>query len=193
MRPRGFTILEVLLTVTIIALLGVLAGYRFYRVLEYTDLDSTAQRLLCMARYGRLLAAEHHRPSVLHLDMDQGRYWLTSRGIETVQVGEFEPPVEQVVDDVYIRPGRLPGKLRFIKAQVEGQGPQSRGPVAIEFRPDGSAQAALIQIASDRKIYTLLIYPWTARAELQARPVNELPLETQDLENTGRTGPMILE
>jgi len=193
MRGRGFTILEILLVVTIIALVGTIAGYRFYRVLEHTDLRSTAHRLLYMARYGQMLAAQHHRPSVLHVDLERGRYWLTSRQIRTVTESTFEQEPEQVVKDVYIRPGVLPGKLRFVRAQVEGQAAVSKGQIAINFRVDGSAEAGLVQIGSDQKIYTLLIYPWTARAELKAQATNELPIDTEDLEISGRTPQTVFE
>ena len=193
MKGRGFTILEILLVVTIIALVGTIVGYRFYEGMERTDLRSVGHSLLNMARYGQLLAVEHHQPCTLHIDLDEGRYWLTSRKNKTVTGSEFDAEQEAVVSDAYIRPGVLPVTLEFVRAQVEGQQAVREGKIAISFRTDGSAEAGLVQIGSAKKYYTLLIYPWTGRAQLKAEAIDELPVDTEDLDESGRTSEAVFK
>ena len=71
------------------------------------------------------------------------------------------------------------GKLWFAKARVAG-GEDATGEVTITFEPDGSAEAALVQISSEDDTQTLLVYPWTAKSVLVAGAIDELPTDVVD-------------
>ena len=183
MRRRGFTLVEILLIVMIMALASTLVGLEVYRNMDRTALRASTQRLLHTARYARVLAAQHHRQCTLHVDMDNGTYWLTAleTNVPLVEVEGEEGGDEgaQVIRSICARPSKLPEKLWFAKARVAG-GEDATGEVTITFEPDGSAEAALVQISSEDDTQTLLVYPWTAKSVLVAGAIDELPTDVVD-------------
>ena len=184
MRRRSFTLVETVLVVVILALTAATVGYQYYRSMDRTVLRSGAYRLMNMAQYARLLAGEQHRPCKLHVDLTEGTYWLTEQqtGI-AVEAGEAEEAgEEETIRDLYARPIRLPEELHFKLVRVEGAEAAGEGEISLTFNTDGTAQAGLIQISSKKRTYTLVIYPWTGRAELVGKEVNELPVEVTDLD-----------
>ncbi len=189
-KNNAFTLVEILLVVLLIALCSMVVGYRFYRSMDRTALGISANRLSHTVRYARLLAAEHHKPCDLHIDMDDNSYWLTVRQAPEV-VGKNpdkseEDRPEEVVNNAYSKPDELEEKLRFVKAQIENEAAQTSGQVIISFHVDGSADAALVQIGSKEETYTILVRPWTAEAVLKAQAIDELPVDTIDLSGTGQ-------
>ena len=185
MRRQGFTIIEILLAITIIALGATLAGLAVYRNMDRTAMAGSVRRLRYVAQYARMLAAQHHRQCKLHLDLDDGSYWLTAHqsGIPLGPEGQPPEPIEaEIVTSVYARPSKLPEKLRFTQVRVGSEKIRYRGRVAICFKVDGTADPAYVQVSSADETMTVLIYPWTAKAVLRSGAVSELPCDMIDLD-----------
>jgi len=187
MKRNGFTLIEILLVTVLIALAGTIIGVRFFRNLDRTALRSASQKLLHMTRYAQLLAGQHQQPTELHINLEEGTYWLTTLPLlsSDPEIGSNETDEPQIVHNVFFSPGQLPDKLRFTRAQAAGMQPVTSGEITIKFYTDGTAQAGLIQLSSRSNTFTVLIHPRTARAELKAVSINELPHDTLDLDNTG--------
>lgn len=187
MKRNGFTLIEILLVTVLIALAGTIIGVRFFRNLDRTALRSASQKLLHMTRYAQLLAGQHQQPTELHINLEEGAYWLTTLPplSSDPEIGSSETDEPQIVDNVFFRPGQLPDKLRFTRAQAAGMPPVTGGEITIKFYTDGTAQAGLIQLSSRSKTFTVLIHPRTARAELKAASIDELPHGALDLDNAG--------
>jgi prepilin-type N-terminal cleavage/methylation domain-containing protein len=186
-KRKGFTLIEILLVTVLIALASTIIGIRFFRNLDRTALRSAGQKLLHMSRYAQLLAGQHQQPTELHINLDKGAYWLTrlpssSSDPEIVSKKTDEP---QIVDNVFSQPGQLPDKVRFSRAQAADMQPVTGGEITIKFYTDGTAQAGLIQLSSRSKTFTVLIHPRTARAELKAGSIEEMPLDVLDLDDAG--------
>lgn len=186
MQRRSFTLLETLLAVLIVALLATTVGYRYYRSADRTLLRSAGYRLLHVARYAHLTAAEKHHACTLHVNLSEQTYWLTARqsGIPVDTNATTSPDEEQAARTLFAQPRKLPQGVRFKSVQVEGLQTLAAGQSNIQFNPDGTAPAALIQLSKNQKTYTLLIYPWTGRAQLVGSQINELPAEMTDLDAT---------
>ena len=191
MVRTGFSILEILVVVFIISMMGTVMGVRFYQSLDATELRATGHRLLNMARYARLLAGQDHVPVRLHVNLDDGTYWLTVRQTDEVVDPAIDPAQasERRVHDSNSGSHRLSEKLRFSRAEVQGESAVTDGEITIDFGVDGSAQAALVQISSAEQTFTLLVFPWSARAQLQGQAVDTLPIDTVDLDKAGVMGP----
>ena len=183
MRRRSFTLLETLLGVIIIALIASGVGYGYYRSLDRVVLQSAGYELLNMAQYARLTAGQKHQPCRIYVDLTEGTYWLTEQqmGIAVESGAAEDVGQELTVQDHYARPKKLSPQVRFKQVLVDGAVTEV-GEAVIEFYTDGSAQAGLIQIGGKKKTYTLLIYPWTGRAELAGRAIDVCPLEVTDLD-----------
>ena len=182
---RGFTVVEVLLVVTLIAVASVVVSYEVFGRLDKTALWSGSQKMLRVARFAGLLAGEHHVACEIHIDLDAGSYWL-SVGLQRDRLGwwsEDEMGTEELsgrlaVGNPYEEVMVLPKGLRFERVLLDGQPMRERGVVVIAFAADGSRDAAVVQIGNERGTHSLLIYPWTARCQLVGRAVDALPVDT---------------
>ena len=184
MKRGGFTIIEILVVTTIIAILSTVVAFHVYYRRDSVSLRSASVGLSRSARYARLLAGEHHKLCRLHVNLDKGTYWLT------VLVGQAADKQREatdalgwrVVKDVCVHPEMLAEDLRFSLAQVQGAATVRQGEIAITFNVDGSADAGLIQIGNEDETHTVLIYPCTAKVTLHSRTIDELPSDTIDLD-----------
>jgi len=180
---RAFTLIELLAVILIMGIGVSYIGMAAYRHLDETLLRASSRRVMQTARYGRMLAAQQHRRCRLHIDLDAGTYWLTSSQ-SGVPLEEWTEPQrmqqEQEIASIYARKRQLDEKVRFVLAQTAQDDPQTTGVATIDFNQDGSSQAALVQMTVRDKTYTLLIYPWSGKVELQAQAVDRLPSEWAD-------------
>ena len=183
---QGFTLVEILVAVTIIALASTWGAFHLYRELDSVTLRNAGQRLLHTARYARLLAGEKHLACTLHIEPNKGTYWLTTQqggipvGAETTDTANRQ----QTVHDLWVRPATLPERVRFGQIRIQDAKTGDSDPAEIAFNVDGSADAALIQITIGKLTNTLIVYPWSARAELLAGAVDRLASDVVD-EQTG--------
>lgn len=164
----GFSLLELLVVVAIMALMASLVGVRYYQRMEKVVLRGAAYRVLNMAQYGRLLAGEGHRPCRLNINLTEGTYWLTEQltGIPVGGETDKDGGRELTISDHYSRPSVLPERIKFKMVEVAGRVVVGSGEVTIEFMADGTAEASVIEIGGDKRVYTVVIEPWTGRAEI---------------------------
>jgi len=167
-RWGGFSLLELVVVVAIMAMMASLVGIRYYQRMEKVVLRGAAYRVLNMAQYGRLLAGEEHRPCRLNINLTDGTYWLTEQltGIPVDDESYEEGGQELTISDSYARPSALPERIKFKMVEVAGLVVEGSGEVAIEFKADGTAESSSIQIGGDKRVYTVVIEPWTGRAEV---------------------------
>ena len=185
MRRKGFTIIEILVVITIIALASTWAAVVIYREMGSTTLRSTALALQRTARYGRLIAGQRHQPCRLQINLNEGNYRLNiiKRGYAVNKDEEpktFEGLLEN--EDIYSEEKYLPENIHFGLVIVEDQQIEQTGEASVSFNVDGSAQAALIQLRNEDETQSLLINPVTAKAELYNKAVKALPNERFDLD-----------
>ena len=185
MRWKGFTIIEILVVITIIALASTWAAVVIYREMGSTTLRSTALALQRTARYGRLTASQRHQPCRLQINLNKGSYrlYIIKRGYAVNKDEEpkiFEETPEN--EDIYSKEKYLPENIHFGLVIVEDQKTEQTGEASVSFNVDGSAQAALIQLRYEDNVQTILINPVTAKAELYNEAIETLPSESFDLD-----------
>lgn len=185
MQRKGFTIVEILVAITIIALASTWAAVVIYRGIESTTLRSTALALQRTARYGRLIAGQRHQLCRLQINMPERTYRLNiiKRGYAVNKDEEtetFEGVLES--EDIYSEEKRLPDNINFGLVIVEDQQTEQSGEASVSFNVDGNAQAALIQLRCEDETQTILINPVTAKAELYNKAIEALPSERFDLD-----------
>ena len=182
---KGFTIVEILLVVLVIAIASTWTAIDFYQSLDSTSLRSGTMSVQRAARYARLIAGQRHQACKLHVNLDEGTYWLTvqerARAVGAEEQEEIEKSMLEI-ENVYERKRKIDEKLHFGKAQVEDSEAVSDGEVSIAFNVQGSAESALLQISSKFQTRTILIYPWTGRTQIHSGAIDELPCETIDLD-----------
>ena len=185
MRQKGFTIIEILVAITIIALASTWAAVVIYRGIKSTTLKSTALTLQRTAQYGQLIASQKHQPCQLQINIDEKTYRLNIiKRNYAVNKNEETEIFEGVLEseDIYSQIKKLPENIHFGLVITEDQQTEHNNEASVSFHVDGSAQAALIQLRNEDEVQTILINPVTAKAELYNKALETLPSERFDLD-----------
>jgi len=135
----GFTLVELMLVVTIISILIGLSTPLFRRTFRDTRLENTCLNLSKLMRYARERAIGERLSHRISFDEEMRTYWLEA---------ELSPESD------FQRIKGKPGKTNLVPEDItiEGRGKE------VTFYPDGSAdQTALYLMNSNERVYTIEI------------------------------------
>lgn len=139
----GFTLLELLLVVTMMALLTAIALPRFSRLTERTRLEEGAQALASIVRFGRMESVRRGLKVRLEFGENGSRFRLNVQDPATTYRGSFT----EFEDDFLDSWQTLPARVRV--ASVLGR--EGRGaPRQIVFHPNGFASATELDLRDAR-------------------------------------------
>ncbi len=124
---KGFTFLELLTVLALMALLLGLVTPTFYRGWERERLRATLRELSATLRVARSVAVTEGARKRVFVDLDQGRYWLEGTG----------------------RQGRLPPGSRVAQASLVWQDPSHRLGY-ISFFSDGASSGGRLELEGPR-------------------------------------------
>jgi len=181
-RARGFTLVELLVVVALIALLGSLGGGMYAGTHNQLLVEKAARQFLLAAKYARIKAIEQGRPCELRLDAQVKKFMVTT----TQWNAETGAGEVVVVRDYYSKPVELEGNVTFEAVKIVSlaaggmmeEEPQQR----IRFRPDGSAESAVVQIGDGETHYTVAIVASTGKASLSVGTADEVKMAVIDLD-----------
>lgn len=146
-RPAGFTLIELILVMSMLAIVLAVAAPSLSRFFRGRTLDSEAKRFLALTRYGQSRAVSEGLPMVLWIDAKQGRYGLQADSSyleedtrnqefalgEDVQVEVQEPVVSFSLQPVFKGSPGVTAKLPKIRFLPDGY-PDERSPRLVVFK-----------------------------------------------------------
>lgn len=185
-KQKGFTIAEVLLVVIIIGLVTSAGTGMYLGTFKKMQVQRVAYDFFATAQYARIAAVERQMPYKLELDMSNRAFSLgTSQWDE-----ESEEVVQEVVRNSFCRPVQFGGDIQFESIQIDTEEwaaetqeeTEQEQEQAIAFRPDGTAQSAVIQIGDGRTHYTIAVNSATGRAKLYFGTTDKVQVTTVDLD-----------
>ena len=181
-KQSGFTIVEVLLVVVVIALIAGAGGVLYLGTYKKVLTEKAARDFLLAAKYARITAIERQSQCTIELDVDKKSFALAVEELST-ESGQSE---KIAVRDLYFKPVEFTGDVEFENIQIEslGQGgdSESEGQNSIVFRSNGTAQSAVIQIGDGKSHYTITIMGSTGRAKVLAGTTEEVQSSIIDLD-----------
>lgn len=181
MNRRGFTIPELLLVVLIISLLTGAGTGLYLGTFRGVQVRKAAWDFLLTAEYARIMAMERQTPYTMELDLANQAYVLTTlRWDEATQQVAME-----VVKDLYCRPVQFEGDVKFEAVEVMPgvwETESTEGVQTIAFSPNGTAQAAVVQIGNEKTHYTISISAATGRAKMISGTADNVKATTTDLD-----------
>ena len=180
-KPSGFTLVELLLVVVIIVLLAGTGGSFYFRTYKRMLVEKAAKEVVLAAKYARVLAIEKGLRCRLILDETDKKFCLTIKDKNS----RDDEKKESMITDQYSRPREFGGDVRFeeVKITSAGQGDEiTEEERVIVFRPDGTADTAILQIGDSKNHYTVYIMAATGKAHVKFGEAGELPMEIIDLD-----------
>lgn len=145
-RPRGFTFVELLAVLAILALLIGLVSPRLYGGLERERFRAAMRSFVAALRLARSAAVTDRQPVRVLVDLERGRWWLEGGA----RAGSW-PPGTRITDATLVWPddGRRLGYLVFY--------------------PDGSSTGGRLILMDRRgRLYSVSIDIVTSRVEMAA-------------------------
>ena len=179
---KGFTVLELLIVVVIVALAaGLSVGY-FAGTYNNMLLRKNARDIVGMAKYARLRAIESHSRTKIVFDQTQGKICLSADQedvggqINEIMVNESYCRAITLLDGIYL--GRIRIEPAFGYGGDEGMEGQS-----IKFYPDGKCNKSIVELTDGKGMYSVLIYPQSGRVAVEHGAIEILDDEVIDLDN----------
>ena len=177
---RALTIVELLVTLVIIAVLATMVVPRFSGAAASGRLRESARRLLVTARYARDFAATHRCEVRLIINTEENTYSLEYQPDPEHQPGDFQPVPQKLG-----RTEQLDSKLQFGDFRIAARDQEAdffEQQDYVTFSPTGQADAAVIQLTNSRRTYSVLVAPASGRINLAEGAVTELPNDRLDLD-----------
>jgi type II secretion system protein H len=181
-EPKGFTLTELLLVISIIVLVGSVGGGIYVGTYKRLLAEKAARQFLLMARYARIMAIERQRPYELQLDPGGKGFGLTTTRVNT-ETGQNE---KIIVKDLYCRPVEFEGDVTFEDIQIATQaveqtdeGEQSQ---RILFLPNGAAESVIVQIGDGKSHYTIAVVAATGKARMYEGKADKVRMASVDLD-----------
>ncbi len=145
-RARGFTLIELIAVVVLLAIVLAIASLSLSKSLESAKVRAASKDLVAALRYTRGQAIVKGKPQVLVLDLDKNSY-----------VAPGKKPVELPKDMV----------LRLTTAETEQTGSNSGG---IRFFSDGSSTGGHVSVLMGQREWRINVAWLTGEIELDEQP-----------------------
>ena len=166
----GFTLVELAAVAALFALLASATFVTYAQTWRHWVVRQNAQQFYLAARYARVLAIESGQACQLVVDRENGIFYIAQDSGENDQA--------MIVSSIWNRPTQLAEGVAFERMMIGGD---TEGQAMIAFRPDGRADAAMVQLGNGQRHYTVQISAATARATLLSGVVDDYQPDQIDL------------
>ena len=173
---RGFTLAELIVVVSIIAVLATMTIPRMTAGTSSATLRAPTRDLLSMARYARDYAATRACECRLVIDAAEGRFVLTA------PADPNRPDEFRTLRTTVVKRRTLPDGVRFGRIRIRRTIEHEEAGDVIAFRPDGRSDAAIVEITDGRRTCSLVVHPDSGRPKLVEDVVAEFRDERIDLD-----------
>ncbi len=188
---RGFTLMEIIVVVIIIAIMFGVALPSLRGMRDNNRLRSTVRENMSLMKYARSEAVFNSRTTQVFLDVEKGEFWLDLRTPDE-KTGRYNPKAPKTTME---RKRKLEKNVFITEVNAMDNNILENGKIiAIDFFPDGTASPTLITYQMEKKgddgeeaatEYTIEVLKSTGLVEM-----NEGDLEKTQTAKSERTYPL---
>ncbi|MEM9418800.1 MAG: prepilin-type N-terminal cleavage/methylation domain-containing protein [Planctomycetota bacterium] len=184
MHRQAFTLIEIMVAVSIIAVLSAMMVPSLMGSQRKATLRSEAQRLYDTARYVQRMAVVKQQTLRLVLVLEDPEHdGRSSYHLELATTDLDEPETYSRVEGGAVKPVVLPEGVQLLDVLRDIGGYEVlAGEISLRFFADGSADGAVILIGDDQEVRSIIVEPMTGRVELVPQRVETMPSLREDLD-----------
>jgi prepilin-type N-terminal cleavage/methylation domain-containing protein len=146
---RGFTLLELIVVITLLGIMLVFTVPRFHDTLFVDESKKSSRWIIGNVRALKEAAIRNQKHYTLHIDLDTQRYWETD---ESMSAEARESAALSAVS--------LPGDLKIADIEYPIRGKINSGQADIRFYKTGYTDKLLIHLQDDAEYISFLIEPF---------------------------------
>jgi type II secretion system protein H len=145
-RQRGFTMIEIMTVVVIVAIMMGVAYPSMRSMNEKNKLRATAREIIALMKYARTEAVMGERRTAIFLDLDKREYWMDLRTPDP-KTGEYNPRAKRTQLE---QKRDLNKDIWFEEVSTYESNVVKGKLIAVDFYPDGSATPILLTLTNKR-------------------------------------------
>lgn len=150
----GFTLIEVIVVITLVSLMLFFAVPRFQHLLQQNDSTTVSRWTMLNVKLLKEKSVRENRLYILHVDMDANCMWVTDENMT-------EENLQDAKDKSYC----LPGNMRLLDVMFSDGNHISTGTAQIRFYKKGYSDYAMIHFENeDQQKLSCLIEPFMPTA-----------------------------
>ncbi|NOQ20532.1 MAG: prepilin-type N-terminal cleavage/methylation domain-containing protein [Desulfobacterales bacterium] len=145
----GFTLLELLVVISLMSIMLVLTVPRFHNTLFLDETKTASRWLIGKVRALKEAAIRDQKQHTLHIDLDTERFWETDESMST-----------EALESAALNADPLPDGLKIADIEYPIRGKINSGQTDITFYKNGYSDKALIHLQDDEEYVSFLIEPF---------------------------------
>jgi len=156
----GYTLIELCVVLVLIGIMLFIAAPQVHDML-YKDSAHTAMKYIVnKSRELRLDAVRENVDYVMHFDLDHNLLWHETSDMTAAKRDEMKK-----------MSFKLPDNVKILQVAIVGGGKKSQGDATVKFFRRGYTQPAMLYLAQNDRVFTLVFNPFSGTARIYDRLV----------------------
>jgi len=148
-HPSGFTLLELIVVISLLGIMLVLAVPRFHETLFLDDGKTSSRWVIGKIQALKEAAVRNQKNYTLHIDLDSERFWETDESMSP-----------EAIENAGLNAASLPGGLKIIDIEYPGGGKINSGQAEITFYKMGYSDEVFIHLQEGESQVSYRIEPF---------------------------------
>jgi prepilin-type N-terminal cleavage/methylation domain-containing protein len=154
---HGFTLIELSITLFIVGILFFVSMPKLGNFLFQSDLKDAVRSLKAAVNILRSKSISSHKPTALHLDLDQNLYW---GGYVIPEDGEENHGEKRLL----VPPRKLPDGIKFLDAANINTSKMTLGVLSSTFNSKGALEETIFHLTDkNSNVLTVIVNAYTGR------------------------------
>jgi general secretion pathway protein H len=154
-RSGGFTLMELIVVVTLLSILLVFAIPRFQSTMFQDDVKRSSRWIIAEIQMLKESAVRDQKQYTLHINLDNNTAWETNESMS-----------QEDQEKALLAANQIPGSLKIIDVDYPSRGLVNTGVADIRFFKGGYSDKAMIHTEDGETRWSFLVEPFLSEVRL---------------------------